>query len=33
MYNIIKNKQPVRNMYRQQLLASGISEAELVEIE
>lgn len=33
MYNIIKNKQPVRNIYRQQLLNEGIQEAELLAIE
>jgi 2-oxoglutarate dehydrogenase E1 component len=33
MYKIINTKQPVRNMYRQQLINEGIPEAELLAIE
>ena len=33
MYNLIKNMQPVRNKYRQQLIASGVAEEKLIEIE
>jgi 2-oxoglutarate dehydrogenase complex dehydrogenase (E1) component-like enzyme len=33
MYNIIKNMQPVRNKYRQTLIASGIPEEKILEIE
>ena len=33
MYNIIKNMQPVRNKYRQQLLTEGIAEQDILTIE
>jgi 2-oxoglutarate dehydrogenase E1 component len=33
MYNIVKKKQAVRDMYRQQLLKDGITEAELSKID
>jgi len=33
LYKLVANKIPVRDMYRQQLLAEGISESELKELE